>query len=53
MDETTDAVTTGEEIGVAHELGKHLVGGIVAFGASKLSDKLYDAALRKLRSRKA
>lgn len=49
-EETTD---TTVELGVGHQFGKLLVGSVAAFGANKLSDHLYDVALRAIRARKS
>ena len=51
--ETTAVFVPDEEFGVAHQLGKTLFSGAVAFGASKLADKLYDGAIRAYRARKS
>jgi len=48
----TDTVSD-ETSSVPHQLGKHVVGGLAAFAASKLADRAYDATLRAIRNRRS
>jgi hypothetical protein len=53
MDETViEIVEISNTLPLKHQLGKVLVATVVAFAATKLSEKSYDAVLGKLNSRK-
>lgn len=51
-DVTVVTVPADEDLPVVHQLGKTVVGGVAAFAAGKLADRIYDGAVRAWRSRK-
>lgn len=53
MDEKTNEEIPVEDLPVVHQLGKTVVGGVAAFAAGKLADRVYDGVLRWHRARKA
>lgn len=53
MDENVTESLNVEEFGAVHQLGKTVVGGVAAFAAGKLADRLYDGAVRAYRARKS
>jgi len=52
MELEIEATPSKVELGVGHQLGKLLVGSVAAFGANKLSDRLYDSAVMAIRARR-
>lgn len=52
IDESTDTLVV-EDTPVVHQFGKLMVGSIAGFAASKLSDRIYDGAVRAYRARKS
>lgn len=53
MDTTVESEETTVKTSVKHELGRTVVGAVAAYGASKLSDVVYDKVLAAVRARKA
>jgi hypothetical protein len=54
MNETNEVADTNtDHESIKLQLGRNLFSGAVAFGASKLADRVYDGAIRAYRARKS
>ena len=53
MDTVVVDTTGAENLPLKHQLGRTLCGSVAAFGANKLAERAYDAALRAYRAKKS